>query len=73
MGGSYGDALVVHVSARPVDGAATEAALAAVADAFGVRSRHVRLVSGATNRDKVVEVEGDAGQLAARLQELLID
>lgn len=57
VGGLHGDRIVVAVTARAVDGAATEAALAAVADALGVRRRHVTLVSGATSRDKVVEVD----------------
>jgi uncharacterized protein YggU (UPF0235/DUF167 family) len=43
-----------------VDGKATEAALAAVAAAFGVRRGDVRLVAGASGRTKVVEVaDGD--------------
>ena len=73
VGGRYGDALVVAVQARAVDGAATEAALAAVADALGVRRRHVALVTGATSRDKVVEVDDAAtgGDAAARVAELL--
>jgi uncharacterized protein YggU (UPF0235/DUF167 family) len=58
VGGSYGDSLVVRVAPRAVDGAATEAALAAVADALGLRRRQVQLVAGATSRDKVVEVTG---------------
>ena len=71
VGGAYGDALVVVVSARAVDGAATEAALAAVADAFGVRRRHVDLVTGATSRDKVVELDDTAlADGPARLAEL---
>jgi len=71
VGGAYGDALVVAVSARAVDGAATEAALAAVADAFGVRRRHVDLVTGATSRDKVVELDDAAlDDGPARLAEL---
>jgi uncharacterized protein YggU (UPF0235/DUF167 family) len=37
VGGERHGALVVQVSARAVDGQATEAALAAVAAAFGVR------------------------------------
>ncbi len=56
VGGAHGDRLVVAVSARAVDGKATEAALDAVADAFGARRRQVRLASGATSRDKVVEI-----------------
>lgn len=56
VGGDHDGALVVKVTARAVDGAATEAALAALADALGVRRRHVELVSGATSRTKVVSV-----------------
>lgn len=68
VGGEYDGALVVRVSARPVDGQATEAALAAVAAAFGLRRRQVTLVTGAASRMKVVEVAG--GQQAV-LDELL--
>ncbi len=68
--GPTGD-LAVRVAARAVDGAATEAALAAVAEALGVRRRHVRLVRGATSRTKVVEVDGDDEALTARLAPLL--
>ena len=72
VGGAHGDRLVVAVNARAVDGAATEAALAAVAETFGVRRRFVRLVSGTTSRDKVVEIEAD-DDAAARLHERLAD
>jgi uncharacterized protein YggU (UPF0235/DUF167 family) len=67
VGGTYGAALVVKVAARAVEGKATEAALAAVAAALGVRRRDVRLISGATSRDKVVEVDGDVAQLTRRI------
>jgi uncharacterized protein YggU (UPF0235/DUF167 family) len=60
VGGGHAGALVVRVSARAVDGKATEAALAAVAAAFGVRRGDVSLVAGASGRTKVVEVaDGD--------------
>lgn len=71
VGGAHGDRLVVAVGARAVDGAATDAALRAVADAFGVRPRQVRLVSGPTSRDKVVEVDLAPAAVAVRLAELL--
>jgi uncharacterized protein len=69
VGGMYGEALVVAVTVRAVDGKATEAALVALAEALGVRPRDVRLVTGATSRTKVVEVAGSA-QVQRRLGEL---
>lgn len=84
VGGRYGEGddarLVVAVTARAVDGKATQATLDAVAEAFGVRPRQVVLVTGQTSRDKVVEIDapsaGPGGTdravaLAARLAELL--
>lgn len=72
VGGRYAaNTLVVAVTARAVDGAATAAVLAAVAEAFGVRRAGVRLVSGATARTKLVEVDVDPAAGAARLRELL--
>jgi uncharacterized protein YggU (UPF0235/DUF167 family) len=70
FGGRYGDALVVRVSERAVDGKATESALRAVADALGVRRAHLRLVTGATSRTKVVEVDSDR-DLTERVRDLL--
>ena len=58
MGGERNGALVVRVRARAVGGQATEAALAAVAAAFGVPRRDVTLVSGTTSRAKILDVEG---------------
>jgi uncharacterized protein YggU (UPF0235/DUF167 family) len=58
VGGERGGALVVRVGARPVDGRATEAALGAVAEAFGVRRGAVTLVAGASSRTKLVDVAG---------------
>ncbi len=70
VGGRHGDHLVVRVSERAIDGRATEAALRAVADAFGLRPRQVRLVRGATSRTKVVELDGDSVTVVARRDEL---
>lgn len=60
VGGTHGDRLVVAVTARAVDGAATEAALRAVADALGLRPRQVSLVTGATSRDKLLDLDDAA-------------
>jgi uncharacterized protein (TIGR00251 family) len=58
VGGTHDGALVVRVTARAVDGKATEAVLAAVAAAFGVPAKDVTLVRGATSRRKLLEVVG---------------
>jgi uncharacterized protein len=58
VGGEHDGALVVRVSAPAVDGRATQAALAAVAAALGVRRSAVTLVSGATSRTKIIDVAG---------------
>jgi uncharacterized protein len=71
VGGSRGGALLVRVTARPVQGKATEAALRAVAAAFGVRRADIGLVSGGTSRDKVVAIEGDPDWITGRLRALL--
>ncbi len=69
VGGRYGDALVVAVNAPAVDGRATAAALAALADAVGVRARDVRLVTGATSRTKVVELPDECRATVAALRD----
>ena len=73
VGGRHGDALAVSVAARAVDGKATEAALRAVAEAFGVPRRDVGLVTGATSRTKLVEIDGDEAALTGRRDVLLGD
>ena len=67
VGGERSGALVVRVSARAVGGQATEAALAAVAAAFGLRRRAVTLIAGASSRAKVLEVEGADPAMLSRL------
>ncbi len=79
VGGRYGEgadaALVVAVSARAVDGAATEAAVRAVAEALGISHREVRLVTGARSRTKVLERRrrglGGAGAAQAAYERLV--
>ena len=67
VGGRWGDeVLVVAVTARAVDGRATAAVCAAVAEAFGVRPREVTVVTGERSRTKVLEVE--VGEIRARLR-----
>jgi uncharacterized protein YggU (UPF0235/DUF167 family) len=74
VGGRYGEgedaALVVAVRERAIDGAATEAALRAVADAFGVPRARVRLVTGRAARTKVIELEAPEAAVTDRLRRL---
>lgn len=56
--GLHGSALKVRVGAAPVDGAANEAVVDVLAAALGVSRRNVAIISGATSRNKVVEVQG---------------
>lgn len=63
----------MSVAARAVDGAATAAVCAAVAEAFGLRRRAVGVVAGERSRTKVLEVDVDAETGSRRLAELLAD
>jgi uncharacterized protein len=71
VGGSHDGALVVRVHEPAVDGRANRAVVEALAAALGVPRRTVRVVSGATSRRKVVDVDGDEDSLGdawARLE-----
>ena len=66
--GERGGAVVIRVTAPPVDGKANAALCAFVAERAGVPRSHVDVVRGLTSRDKVVRVEGvDAAALRAAL------
>jgi uncharacterized protein YggU (UPF0235/DUF167 family) len=68
VGGHHGGELVVKVQERAVDGAATAAAVKAVAEALGLRPYEVTLASGATSRSKVLEIpDGLEDRVAALL------
>ena len=50
--------ILVRVTAAPVDGAANEAVVATVAAALDLPRRSIRVVSGATSRNKTIEITG---------------
>jgi uncharacterized protein (TIGR00251 family) len=56
--GVHGDAIRVRVHAAPVDGSANSAVIAVLAAALGVPPRDVRIVSGESSRQKIVDVHG---------------
>ena len=71
VGGLRDGRLLVRVTAPPVDRAANDAAIAALAQALDVPARAVSITSGASARNKVVEVRGlTVAVLAARLRPL---
>jgi uncharacterized protein len=56
--GERGGAVVIRVTAPPVDGKANDALCRLIAKAAGVPPSRVSVVRGHTARDKVVRVEG---------------
>lgn len=68
--GPHGAALIIAVTAPPVDGRATEAARRALAGVLEVRAGDVRLRVGAASRDKVFSVQGVTEEAWRRLVRL---
>jgi uncharacterized protein (TIGR00251 family) len=58
LGWNEEGALRVRVKAPPVDGAANAALIVLLAKQLGVSKGKVTLITGATARNKIVEVEG---------------
>lgn len=56
--GVHGDALKVAVQAPPEKGKANQRIVALLAEAFGVATRDIELLGGATSRDKRFLVRG---------------
>ncbi|MEZ5832645.1 MAG: DUF167 domain-containing protein [Dongiaceae bacterium] len=63
-----GKALKVAVSAAPEDGKANAAVIALLAKEWGVAKSAISVVSGATDRRKLVEIRGPSQELLAKLQ-----
>ena len=68
IAGERDGALLVRLSAPPVEGEANAALIAFLAKVLGLPRRDLRLASGERSRDKRVEVDGlDAATAARRL------
>jgi hypothetical protein len=68
LAGEREGALVVRLTAPPVEGAANEALARFLGERLGVAPSAVRVARGATGRNKVVEVAGlDAATARERL------
>ena len=63
-----GDAVLkVMVTAVPEAGKANEALIKLLAKEWGVPKSSISLIAGATDRNKILHIVGDAGDLMARL------
>jgi uncharacterized protein (TIGR00251 family) len=60
IAGVHDGALRVRLQAPPVEGAANEALIRFLASALSVPRRHVRIVTGESSRNKVVEIDAVA-------------
>lgn len=69
LAGEYDGALKVRLAAPPVEGAANEELVRFLARLLGVPKSAVRVVSGDTGRNKMVEVDGVALDDVARALE----
>jgi uncharacterized protein (TIGR00251 family) len=69
IAGRYGNGWRVRVTAPPDRGRANDEVLDVLAAALDLRRRQLRLVAGASSRDKVVELDGiDANEAERRLE-----
>jgi uncharacterized protein len=66
-----GKALKISVTAAPEDGRANAAVIALLAKEWGVAKSAISVVSGATDRRKLVEIRGPSQELLAALQDWL--
>jgi uncharacterized protein len=65
VAGMRGDALLVRLSAAPVDGAANAELIEILADALDVPKRAIAIVAGERARQKRVRIEGLSNELVA--------
>jgi uncharacterized protein (TIGR00251 family) len=68
IAGRYGEAWKLDLAAPPVDGKANDECVRFFAEFAGVPRAKVRIVTGATSRAKVVDLEGlDQAELERKL------
>ncbi len=70
VSGRRGNALLVRLTAPPLDGAANTALVALLADRLGIPVRVIHIVGGERSRDKRVAVSGVTGETLLRLLDL---
>jgi uncharacterized protein len=65
LAGMHGGVIKIRVAAPPVENAANRALIDFIAQRLGVAKRCVRIVSGGTNRRKVLEVDSVSAEFIA--------
>jgi len=69
VAGVHGGAVKVRVNSPPAEGKANDECVRVLARFLGVSKSSIRVVSGASSRRKVVEIEGiDQAEVASRLK-----
>jgi uncharacterized protein len=68
IAGTRDGAILIRVSAPPVEGAANAAVIALLADRLHLPRRNVRIVGGDTSRQKRIEITGATPQQIRDLQ-----
>jgi hypothetical protein len=58
ISGKIGDSLKVKVHAPPVEGAANDELTEILAAEFRVKKTSIKIISGKSSKDKIVEIEG---------------
>jgi uncharacterized protein (TIGR00251 family) len=66
VAGRHGNAIKIRVKAPPVDGAANEELIRFLAKRLGVPRSLIRLVSGASSRQKRITIDGMTPEDIAR-------
>ncbi len=69
LAGLHDGLIKIRIAAPAVENAANLALIEFVAERLGIAKRHVRVVSGATGRRKVLQIEGlGAAEIADKLR-----
>jgi uncharacterized protein (TIGR00251 family) len=58
ISGLRGDILKIRVNAPPVGGAANEELIEILSEELGIKKTAIKIVSGQSSRNKIVEIEG---------------
>ena len=58
IAGLIGDIIKIKLHAAPVGGAANEELIEVLSEEFGIKKRAIKIISGQSSRNKVIEIEG---------------